>query len=208
MLSLLMGLLSEVTGGVVVLRALFSGFFFAVLVSAARFALFRFLPGLGDDIMPEEADDEEGGQGREGESTFQARQVDIVLGEDDEEAGSDNEEEEDVEDFDSGDEFVPQELGASSTPESSEPEAHGEDEGEEVEHSASEKKPSRGGDASSSRGGIPDIGQFEATFSGGEEDSLGDKKSHPVSAEILGGVHDTEEMAKAVHTILQKDQEG
>lgn len=208
MLSLLMGLLSEVTGGVIVLRALFSGLFFAVLISAARFALIRFLPGFGDDTIQEETDEDGVASGEEGENGFQARQVDIVLGQEDEETGSDSEEEEDVEDFDSGDDFVPQKLGAASSAGSSEPEDEAVEEVEEVEYSASEKTTPPGGNSSSSRGGIPDIGQFEATFTGGEEDSLGPKKSNPVSAEILGGVHDTEEMAKAVHTILQKDQEG
>jgi hypothetical protein len=143
-------------------------------------------------------------QGGVQEKAFQARQVDIVLGEEDEENGT--YEEEEVEDFDSGDEFVPQELGTSGSTDSSEPEDGAHERSETpaaaVEtNSAPVNKPS-------SRGGIPDIGQFEATFTDGEVDSLGEKKSNPISAEILGGVHDTEEMAKAVHTILQKDQEG
>lgn len=204
LLSLLLGLLSEVTGGVLVLRAFFSGIFFSLLISAARLALIRLLPGLGDEEIQEDIADDGTEQGDVQEKAFQARQVDIVLGEEDEENGT--YEEEEVEDFDSGDEFVPQELGTSGSAGSSETQ-DGADERSEAPVAAAVTNSDPGRKAAS-RGGIPDIGQFEATFTDGDVDSLGEKKSSPVSAEILGGVHDTEEMAKAVHTILQKDQEG
>ena len=200
LLSLLLGLLSEVTGGVLVLRALFSGVFFSLLVSAARFALMHFLPGFGDDETAEEPGEEGLAREKDSDQGFQGRQVDIVLGQEDDDSNAEtgDDEDDEVEDFDSGDEFVPQDLAAAA--------ASGSDT-EEAGPSADET-PAPAVKTGSSRGDMPDIGQFEANFTGGEEDVTGDKKANPVSAEILGGLHDTEEMAKAVHTILQKDQEG
>jgi hypothetical protein len=74
----------------------------------------------------------------------------------------------------------------------------------------------QGAESSAATGGdrnLPDIGAFSDSF----EQSIGSVESDGLSnidgtgrsgAEILGGMHDTEEIVKAVKTVLKKDQEG
>lgn len=208
LLSLIIGLLSDVTAGALFLRAFISGLFFAVLINLARLVISQFLPEL---LEPMESEEEDlGGEEREPAiPESRGDRVNIVLGE---------EEEIPLEAPPSGvaaslgDDFQEQGLEAltaeGSDSGNSSLSAEPADEAEEPEEL--EEVVQAPMDSASAKGVIPDIAPFAEQFTGSSQvesiDGGGGKA--PVSAEVLGSMHDTEEMARAVHTILQKDQEG
>ena len=157
-LSFIIGLFSEVTPGMLFLRALGSGLFFALLITVIQAVVGKFLPEL---MEPLEAPEAESGDAQ-GEQTSQGERINIVLGEEGEE------------------ELPPLEVQDSGPPEfeeqgldslTSEGEA-GDLPGEEIPVISSESAETGGLQdipsltADSSSEAIPDISALEGQFSG------------------------------------------
>ena len=209
LLSLILGLFSQVTPGALFLRALGSGVLFGLLFTGGNWVFRRFLPELFEDVPAEASGDaEEGSEGAGG-------RLNIVLdGEDGETApererafdsGSGDEGDFPGGDRDFGDEDSgePELESADEAPEDSgfRPVKLGERLEEEIEEA--EAVDDTGEE-------IPDIGAFENQFQSANTgvDNLDSGKSGGRTIDLLGGEHDPEEAAKAIQTILKKDQEG
>lgn len=203
LLSFLIGLFSDVTAGALFLRAVLWALVFAVFVNAANFILRRFLPDLFEPLEEEMEEQEEIADEGVGEK------VNIVVDDGDGEFPS----EEPISDPGFTAQGVEELAGGAGEPEpapAAAPVGGDEDEVQELDAVDEEDAgtPVQPQPISSGSGAIPDISQFEGDFTGGGVETVEEKSSSAQSAEVMGNVYETEEMAQAVHTIMQKDQEG
>ena len=187
-LSLLFGIIGDVTAGAVFSRALLSGILFAAFIAGAQILVKQFLPDLGAAVSDDETED-----AVEASDTETGGKVNIVLDDSDDvpfAAGGLQRENAD-------DDSLSEEVE----------ELSGEDNSGEFE-SVEELTPADD-DA------VPDIGVFENTFQAVPQglDSIDDggRSENSVknsSFDVLGGSHNASEAAKAIQTILKKEQEG
>ena len=219
-LSLIIGFLSGISAGTVFLRALGGGFLFALLVAVIRFIINRFLPEL---MEPMESSKEEPSlkDGSLEDSEGRGEHIDIVLD------GEDNTSEANDGDAAGSGDVGPQEEDlddylAEEPPEEGEDESALEGDGTSISASAEELEdmeeldesgealPESADSASLEEEGISGISSFNDEFDGPSKLSLVEDKflDPTTSIQALGATHDTEEMARAVQSVLQKDQEG
>lgn len=211
LLSLILGLFSQVTPGALFLRALGSGVLFGLLFTCGSWVFRRFLPELFEDLPAEASGDaDEGAEGAggrlnivldgEGEEASPERERAFDSGSRSDEEGAFSGEDRGFGDDDSGE---PELEPADEVPEDSgfRPVKLGERLEEEIEEA--EAVDDTGEE-------IPDIGAFENQFQSGDSgvDTLDSGKSGGRTIDLLGSEHDPEEAAKAIQTILKKEQEG
>lgn len=215
-LSFIIGLFGDVAFGIVVLRA----FMFCALFAGISVLLFmlidKFIPELFE--AAERSDDESGSaviieddsSDDEAQAVGTGSNLDITI-EDDEEIQS----AEEMLDESDGYQTVKTESDDDTIEEMETVEEL--DEAESEESAAEGKKKAEepsGRNGKDNSSGLPDIGEysdsFEALESAGVSEGLSsiDSSDGPASADILGSSHDTQEIVKAVKTVLKKDQEG
>jgi len=218
-LSFILGLIGEVFIGAVILRA----FIFALFFAGISLLILKLIDGYIPELLnAESSNDEEdsaavieGIAQNEGEAEHvSGKKLDITVEDEEEisysaEPGSAQELEalEAAEDISEGEK--PERSDADVIEEVEEVE-----EVEELEEAVeAEAADSAKSSKASAGGALPDI----ATYSDSFEQQLGATDSDVLSsidgtgkdgAEILGGMHNTDELVKAVKTVLKKDQEG
>ena len=226
-LSFLTGLISGVLFGALLLRALL----FAALFGGIGFAVTRlsthFIPELfsgapenfdaSDELSIEEEDDDESAQ----EEAISGKKLGITVEDEPEEnsGGIENAEElepakksasqaEEVEDVEDAEELEPAEKSALQAEDVEELE-------DASEEPLSDEKVSAENNDEATKGSLPDIGEFADSFEQSGND--GSEVSSGLSSidgagergvEVMDGMHDTQEITRAVQTILKRDQEG
>ncbi len=212
-LSIITGLIGRVFFGPMIGRA----FLFALVFGGIGFLVIKiadiFLPELFR--LDDETDNEEQDEDAE---------------ESDEEAGSESAVDITVEDEDNPDYVYSPDSGeaeASLEPEDQTGEdadddvAELEDAGDDDAEASAESKPAKAAAPAAELSGsekgkstLPDIETFSDAFEQVTETETGDNGLSSIDgtgsgqAEILGSLHDTDEMVKAVKSVLKKDQEG
>ncbi|MBN1649361.1 MAG: hypothetical protein JW874_15090 [Spirochaetales bacterium] len=231
LLAMLTGLFSGIGFGTVLFRSFLTAILSGALAFGLIFAVEKFLPELtGKTAEKSEAEDDLAGliDGDEEDMAIPAEpmqnSVDITL--DDEntyelDENGDSETMTAVQDEDDSDvDYMPEEDELDSTSDSSD---MGSDFVEEIGPDA-EDMPSSQGFSSGSISGkeeaeeigedLPSLDQFSSTFNSVESNFLDTEESGPASrggkdsVEIMGGEHSADELAKAVQTLLSKDEKG
>ena len=209
LLSFIIGIFSEVTPGALFFRAVLSGLLFAGFSAGAGILVKKFLPEIFEDQEEEREESETGGH------------VDIVLDENDDSADMEGDESAGLSDAsdsmdEGGSKTASQTAGAEESFEAVETASSDPDAAEEIEE-VEELEPAGAGNSAGGNGNsdIPDIGEFENKFAAAGSDvedlenaDSGSSSLSGGSFEVLGGSHDPMEAAKAIQTILKKEQEG
>lgn len=190
LLSLLVGAIGGVGFGTLLLRALLWALIFGGLAAGIEYALKNFLPELLSAGSAENEQPSEGG-------------VDITLADENPHArnespaaGDDAGAADDIDDFMS--ETAGEDDSADTGTVASESRSDGADEVEELEEV---------GGPTDSGSELPSFDGVEATFASAEPISAG-ADSVPSSVDVLGSDEDPEVVARAVRTLMNKDQEG
>jgi hypothetical protein len=207
LLSFITGLISSVLFGALILRALL----FAALFGGIGFTVFklslRFIPELFSEAS-DSFDDTEEPPIDGSEEKISGENLDITV-EDEPDDGSWSAET--VEELEPAEKDSVEDEGVDDAGDVEEVE-----ELEEVsEDDLSGEKDPKKSKEETSEGNLPDIDEFADSFESSESD--GDEVSSGLSnidgagdkgVEVMGEMHDTQEITRAVQTILKRDQEG
>ena len=222
-LSIITGIIGTALPGAVFMRAVIFAVLFGVLGFIILFITDRFVPeffvaGSEDEMDYDSALDPADETLNQSEAAERGTKLDITV--EDEEFG----ELENADESGSADEgFVsgPESEGGESG-EVAEAAENGETEEAEELEEVSDAGESEGGEQEANtaeeegkdrKSELPDIGGFSNSFENtenvsGNSDGLSSIDGGTGGAEIMGGMHETQEIVRAVQTVLKKDQEG
>ncbi len=206
-LALITGLFSGAGFGLILLRSFLTGILFGGLAFVLRWVMDRYLPGLLNSEtkqsekkpgpVSEDSDEEFSDEEELGIPEFNGENnVDIVLEEENPHISRAESPEEFVEEMENVSELNEEEL---------------EDSGENAIPAAVVSEVEDPGDD------LPNLDQFSSSFSGvenefmeSEKDFIGGdgKAANQNNVDIMGSEHSTDELAKAVKTLLAKEKKG
>lgn len=223
-LSFITGILFRVGLVTAFLRAFLFALLFGALGFGVRLLFKQFLPELLPDVGAAKVETEETEKGDGSEEAFSEEDpvVDIVMEGDEDEHASlyrGNGGEGEAETLEAADTQAPSREGASeeSTDFSSLEEVGAEDEAidelEEVdEEEEQEAASSQERQEAAGMQALPDLDSFSDAFSSVADSQIGESGASPMSSgqevDLMGSRHDASEVAKAIRTLMKKDQEG
>ncbi|MDC7228593.1 MAG: hypothetical protein PQJ61_17660 [Spirochaetales bacterium] len=215
LLSIITGLIGRVGFGIIIIRALIFALVFACMALLIMKLLESFIPELfntGDDDLDENQESSAIIEDSERDESVAANgsRLDITIEDDEAEAV------EGIEELGAAGDSLGDSVQYAEPSGASEPEELEEVEAAvPVEDAESEAGPVPAApDTAGDDGDMPDIGVFSDSFTptdlAGNSEGLSsiDGMGGSGSAEILGDMHETQEIVKAVKTVLKKDQEG
>ncbi|MDC7126684.1 MAG: hypothetical protein PQJ46_14025 [Spirochaetales bacterium] len=214
-ISIISGIIGRVGLGVLVFRALIFSVLFSGISLLIMFLIDKYLPELitsdSEDEYDVNIEDNEASTAKNTDVEMKGQNLDVTIEDDagdapyfNENAAEDSDDSGPLQDEDNIEEMQDGSVETKASPSTSEqPDNFIEDESSE-ELSSEELSTEE----------LPDIGALGDSFNGmgsEQEDSAVGSMSgvgKTGGAEIMGGMHSTDEIAKAVQTVLKKDQEG